>query len=155
MNGEFYTSLTLDTLVKNGFEVLVQEVDVFHAWGTPTDLQDFIYYSKCLAYLTTVSPKWAAVVNHNAIILAAGKSSRLKINSGQPKQLKQITDDFKLMDYARYLVSDVSLVHLVARNEVYPVNYWNLNEKLKIAFAWHRITIRFGYGRTKHYRDFG
>ena len=129
VNGEFYTSLTLDSLVRNGFEVLVQEVDVFHAWGTPTDLQDFIYYSKCIASLTTVSPKWVAVVNHNAVILAAGKSSRLKIKSGQPKQLKQITDDFKLMDYARYLVSDVSLVHLVARNEVYPVNYWNLNEK--------------------------
>ena len=129
VNGEFYTSLTLGTLVRNGFEVLVQEVDVFHAWGTPTDLQDFIYYSKCITSLTAVSSKRTAVVNHNAVILAAGKSLRLKIKSGQPKQLKQITNDLKLMDYARYLVSDVSLVHLVARAEVYPVNYWKLNEK--------------------------
>jgi choline kinase len=129
INGEFYTSLTLGSLVRNGFEVLVQEVGVFHAWGTPTDLQDFIYYSTCLESLATTSPKWAALVNHNAVILAAGKSLRLKIKNGQPKQLKQITNDLKLMDYARYLVSDVSLVYLVARNEVYPVNYWKLDEK--------------------------
>lgn len=129
INGEFYTSLTLGTLVRNGFEVLVQEVGVFHAWGTPTDLQDFIYYSTCLKYLATVNPKCVALVNHNAVILAAGKSLRLIVRDGHPKQLKQITSDLKLMDYARCLVSDVSLVHLVARNEVYPVNYWKLNEK--------------------------
>lgn len=129
VNGEFYTSLTLGTLVRNGFDVLVQEVDIFHAWGTPSDLQDFIYYSKCLKSLATVSPKWVAVVNHNAVILAAGKSIRLKIKNGQPKQLKQITNDLKLMDYARNLVSDVSLVHLVASHEVYPDNYWDLDEK--------------------------
>lgn len=129
VNGEFYTSLTLDTLVRNGFEVLAQEVGVFHAWGTPTDLQDFIYYSKCFKSMATLSPKWAGPVNHNAVILAAGKSLRLKIKNGQPKQLKQITSDLKLMDCARCLVSDVSLVHLVARKEVYPVNDWKLNKK--------------------------
>jgi len=126
INGEFYTSLTLETILKNHGEVLIQEAESFHAWGTPTDLRDFLYYVQCINMIIA-SEKWfIPVINHRAVILAAGKSSRLKIAHDQPKQLKQITNNLKLIDFARKLVSKTSDLYLVTRQEVYSENSWNL-----------------------------
>jgi choline kinase len=126
VNGEFYTSLTLKTIIESGGKVLTYECEVFNAWGTPTDLRDYIYYSTCINYLESFDQGVISVIDHNAVILAAGKSSRLKIQDGKPKQLKKITNSLNLIDCARFLVRRKSEIHLVARQEVYPDNYWNL-----------------------------
>lgn len=126
VNGEFYTSLTLDTMIQNGGKVLIHECEVFNAWGTPTDLRDYIYYSTCINHIESFDQGLISVIDHNAVILAAGKSSRLKIHDGMPKQLKKITNSLNLIDCARCLVQKNSDIYLVARQEVYPDNYWDL-----------------------------
>jgi hypothetical protein len=129
ISGEFYTSLTLSSIIKNGGTALLQEVDVFHGWGTPTDLQDFVYYSQSVASLQSFTKKMIPVIDHNAILLAAGKSSRLRIKNNKPKQLKTIKDSLNLIDCTRFLVKSNSQVHLLAREEVYPENVWDLPSK--------------------------
>jgi len=126
ISGEFYTSLTLGSVIKNGGTVLLQEVELFHGWGTPTDLQDFIYYSNCMENVQSLSKKLVPSIDHNAILLAAGKSSRLRLASNKPKQLKIISDSLKLIDYSRFLVKNSSQIYLIAREEVYPENLWDL-----------------------------
>ena len=133
VNGEFYTSLTLGSIIKAGGKVLMQEVEVFHGWGTPTDLHDFIYYSQSMENLHSFTKKLIPVINHNAILLAAGKSSRLRLESNKPKQLKIVRDSLSLIDCSRFLVTNNSQVYLVAREEVYPKNLWDLpNKNIKL-----------------------
>ena len=129
ISGEFYTSLTLGSIIKNGGTALLQEVEVFHGWGTPTDLQDFVYYSQCVENLRSFTKKMIPVVDHNAILLAAGKSSRLRLENNKPKQLKTISDSLSLIDCTRFLVKSNSQVYLLAREEVYPENLWDLPSK--------------------------
>ena len=129
ISGEYYTSLTLGSIIKNGGTALLQEVEVFHGWGTPTDLQDFVYYSQCMDNLRTFTKKMIPVVDHNAVLLAAGKSSRLRLENNKPKQLKKISDSLSLIDCTRFLVKSNSQVYLLARGEVYPENLWDLPSK--------------------------
>jgi len=129
ISGEFYTSLTLGSIIKNGGTALLQEVEVFHGWGTPTDLQDFVYYSQCVENLRSFTKKMIPVVDHNAVLLAAGKSSRLRLENNKPKQLKTIRDSLSLIDCTRFLVKSNSQVYLLAREEVYPENLWDLPSK--------------------------
>jgi bifunctional N-acetylglucosamine-1-phosphate-uridyltransferase/glucosamine-1-phosphate-acetyltransferase GlmU-like protein len=133
VNGEFYTSLTLESIIKNSGKVLLQEVEVFHGWGTPTDLHDFIYYSQCMENLYSFIKKLNPVINHNAILLAAGKSSRLRLQNDKPKQLKIIKGSLSLIDCSRFLVTNNSQIYLIARAEVYPNNLWDLpNKNIKL-----------------------
>jgi bifunctional N-acetylglucosamine-1-phosphate-uridyltransferase/glucosamine-1-phosphate-acetyltransferase GlmU-like protein len=69
------------------------------------------------------------VVDHNAVLLAAGKSSRLRLENDTPKQLKTIRDSLSLIDCTRFLVKSKSQVYLLAREEVYPENLWDLPSK--------------------------
>jgi bifunctional N-acetylglucosamine-1-phosphate-uridyltransferase/glucosamine-1-phosphate-acetyltransferase GlmU-like protein len=129
LNGEFYTSLTLGSIIKNGGKVLMQEVEVFYGWGTPTDLHDFVYYSQGIENLCSFTKKLTPMINHNAVLLAAGKSSRLRLKNKKPKQLKIVIDSLRLIDFSRFLVTNNSQVYLVAREEVYPSNLWDLPSK--------------------------
>jgi bifunctional N-acetylglucosamine-1-phosphate-uridyltransferase/glucosamine-1-phosphate-acetyltransferase GlmU-like protein len=133
VNGEFYTSLTMSSIIKNEGKVLLQEVEIFHGWGTPTDLYDFIYYSQSIENLNLFTKNLTPVINHNAILLAAGKSSRLRLENDKPKQLKIVKNSMSLIDCSRFLVTNNSQVYLVAREEVYPNNLWNLpNKNIKL-----------------------
>jgi choline kinase len=133
LNGEFYTSLTLDSIIKNRGKVLIQEVEVFYGWGTPTDLHDFVYYSQITENLRSLTKKLTPVINHNAVLLAAGKSSRLRLENEKPKQLKIVSDSLSLIDYSHFLVANNSQVYLIATEEVYPSNLWDLpNKNIKL-----------------------
>jgi bifunctional N-acetylglucosamine-1-phosphate-uridyltransferase/glucosamine-1-phosphate-acetyltransferase GlmU-like protein len=68
-------------------------------------------------------------VDHNAVLLAAGKSSRLRLENNKPKQLKTIRDSLSLIDCTRFLIKSNSQVYLLAREEVYPENLWDLPSK--------------------------
>ena len=44
-NGEYYVSLSYNSLVNSGVSVFVYEVQHYMCWGTPTDLEDYQYWS--------------------------------------------------------------------------------------------------------------
>jgi NDP-sugar pyrophosphorylase family protein len=44
INGEFYTSLTHEVMLRNNKKIAIQYMNLFYAWGTPEDLENYIYY---------------------------------------------------------------------------------------------------------------
>lgn len=55
LNGEFYASLTYNLLVRDHLAVHIYKIDQFCQWGTPEDLQEFVYwleYFQRLGYVT-------------------------------------------------------------------------------------------------------
>lgn len=48
LNGEYYASLPYNFMVQDGLKVWVPtNVDQFCQWGTPEDLQDYLYWTEC------------------------------------------------------------------------------------------------------------
>lgn len=45
-HGEYYASLTYNLLVRDKLKVHIYKIDKFCQWGTPKDLQEFIYWSQ-------------------------------------------------------------------------------------------------------------
>lgn len=49
LNGEFYASLPYNYMVQDGLRVWVPvNVDKFCQWGTPEDLQDYLFWTDCV-----------------------------------------------------------------------------------------------------------
>jgi dTDP-glucose pyrophosphorylase len=132
INGEFYTSLTFEALLIKNKSIHIQNMKWFFGWGTPEDLENYIYYLKICESILNIE-KCNFVIEHNAIILAAGKSSRLRLAGERPKQSKFILNRLKLIDFSKNLVAKNENTFLVATNEIYSVNVWGLPiENLKI-----------------------
>jgi NDP-sugar pyrophosphorylase family protein len=74
LNGEFYTSLTYKNLIAQNREIKTILMKRFFQWGTPEDLRDFDFWAKLSGQGL---PKAIATKNSNAIILAAGRGSRV------------------------------------------------------------------------------
>jgi NDP-sugar pyrophosphorylase family protein len=74
LNGEYYISLTYKTILENGNSVGSVCMDKFFQWGTPEDLQDWIYWSASISALPGIASE--KIEAHN-IILAAGRGSRI------------------------------------------------------------------------------
>lgn len=46
LNGEWYVSLVYNLLVQDHLKTFIYELDQFCQWGTPEDLQEYLYWSK-------------------------------------------------------------------------------------------------------------
>ena len=136
INGEFYTSLTQEVMLNKNKNIVTQNMESFSAWGTPEDLESFMYFTQSCSFINKVSSIINPVIDHTGIILAAGKSLRLKLNNEKPKQLKNIVNESNLLDYSKKLIIDKSNIFLVATSKVYPKNIWNL-EKDNLAVLSH------------------
>ena len=132
INGEFYTSLTFKALLLKNKRIHVQNMKRFFGWGTPEDLENYIYYLKTCESIKNIDEN-NFVIEHNAVILAAGKSTRLRLPGQRPKQSKLILNKIKLIDFSKNLVSNKEDTFLVSTQEIYPINVWGLpTENLKI-----------------------
>lgn len=85
LNGEFYTSLTVEALLRSqpNANVRVYEIPAFYQWGTPEDLQTFEYWEKTFNL-------WAHTQNHGMTVdhvhmPMAGLGSRFKDYYNTPK----------------------------------------------------------------------
>lgn len=48
INGEFYTSLVYNYMVRDGLKIWVPaNVEKFCQWGTPEDMQDYLFWTEC------------------------------------------------------------------------------------------------------------
>lgn len=90
VNGEFYTSLTVEALLQANpdADVRVFEIEGFFQWGTPADLRAFEFWER--SYLSHA--RMAAQSKQVAQVLMpmAGLGSRFKGISSQPKPLIRI-----------------------------------------------------------------
>jgi bifunctional N-acetylglucosamine-1-phosphate-uridyltransferase/glucosamine-1-phosphate-acetyltransferase GlmU-like protein len=127
INGEFYTSLTQEVMLRKDRKIVVQAMESFFAWGTPEDLESYIYFKDSCSHLKKVNTINNPVIDHSGIVLAAGKSSRLKLNNETPKQLKNVLGD-SVLEYSRKLIDGTSNTYLVATSRIYQNNFWDLPE---------------------------
>ena len=74
LNEEYYTSLTYIPILKKGKKVSLFPLQKFMQWGTPEDLEDFLYWSSKFQQLAKL--ELSGNVLGTAIVLAAGAGKR-------------------------------------------------------------------------------
>ena len=75
--GEYYVSSAVDLLAKDGLDAIVYPIQHFMQWGTPEDLEEYIYWSSLYAKLDEKGGDLIPINGvGNAFILAAGSGSR-------------------------------------------------------------------------------
>jgi len=157
INKEFYTSLTQEVMLRNDKNIIAQNMESFSAWGTPEDLENYIYFTESCLYIKKLSEINNPVIDHPGIILSAGKSLRLKINNEIPKQLKNIVNDYTLLDYSKKLITEKSNIFLVATSKIYPKNIWDLHKNnlsiLSHATESQLLSVQIGLSLLKNRND--
>lgn len=85
MNGESYTSLTIQALLENNpsTDVRVFEVWSFFQWGTPNDLETYAYWENCFRKKLRQTHKQAST--EQILMPMAGKGSRFAELEDTPK----------------------------------------------------------------------
>jgi dTDP-glucose pyrophosphorylase/molybdopterin-guanine dinucleotide biosynthesis protein A len=90
-NGEFYTSLTVKALFKQGFHVESTIMSKFFQWGTPEDLEDFMYWMESISEIRS-EINYGEPIKNNVILLAGGKGSRVANIVNKPKPFIPVTE---------------------------------------------------------------
>jgi CTP:molybdopterin cytidylyltransferase MocA len=93
--GELYLSLAVLALIRSGKQVKILRIDKFASWGTPEDLEDFNYYCKVQREMAAKSK--FSVTGSRRVLLAGGKSERIRGKVDQSKQLLPISSDDDLL----------------------------------------------------------
>ena len=93
LNGELYFSLTYKPLIADGESIAIMPIQHFMQWGTPSDFEEYDYYSKAfLRWLHPRAGQSAGPSNMARIVLAAGKGERFRAGGYDvPKPALQIS----------------------------------------------------------------
>ena len=59
-NDEFYVSLVYNALIRDGKKALVYDIPFFLQWGTPEDLEDYVYWHRVFETFATWKKEWPA-----------------------------------------------------------------------------------------------
>jgi choline kinase len=102
--GEFYISEAFEYLIENNLKVSTFKADKFYSWGTPEDLSDYNYFSNLNSKVNLGENSTSGHSDDSALLLAAGKSSRLNKDGQSPKQGIMIGSK-ELWEYSLDLVS--------------------------------------------------
>lgn len=79
VNGEFYVSSSLDLMAAAGMNVQVHEIRHFMQWGTPEDLNEYLFWSDALKQLSRQEKKSLPINGiGSSIILASGRGERFR-----------------------------------------------------------------------------
>jgi NDP-sugar pyrophosphorylase family protein len=95
-NDEFYTSLTVKSVIQNKGTVSTTKMSKFFQWGTPEDLEDFIYWNKSITEVYSDKYSSSESNPNNVIALMGGLGSRLKFSTEHAKPLIPIVLSFGL-----------------------------------------------------------
>jgi dTDP-glucose pyrophosphorylase len=93
--GELYLSLAVLALIHSGKQVKILKIEKFASWGTPEDLEDFNYY--CKVQREMVAKSKFSVTGSRRVLLAGGKSERIRAKANRPKQLLPISGNHDLL----------------------------------------------------------
>lgn len=101
--GEFYASSAFDLMAKDGLKVGVYEVSHFMQWGTPEDLEEYVFWSDAFRMLSANGRCDGAIAGAgNLVVLASGRGSRFS-NAGYrvPKPFLSVSGDSMLNQVLR------------------------------------------------------
>jgi NDP-sugar pyrophosphorylase family protein len=84
-NGEFYVSLVYNALIRDGKRALLYEIPFFLQWGTPEDLEDYVYWHRVFEIFSKWNPVFDTI-NPRLIMPMAGSGTRFE-GFHQPKPL--------------------------------------------------------------------
>jgi NDP-sugar pyrophosphorylase family protein len=92
VNGELYISLTCQAIIQNSGKVTVTRMQKFFQWGTPEDLEDWIYWDRFFKKFKEQRHYSSSLANArgSVLILAGGKGSRLSHMVLAPKPFLQV-----------------------------------------------------------------
>jgi len=90
INGEYYVSLVYKPMLDDALRIGCFELDYFMQWGTPSDLEEYIYHAKSFLNLDDLKAK-KEVIEGWKIIPMAGLGSRFSDQGyAQPKPLIKV-----------------------------------------------------------------
>lgn len=98
VKGEYYVSTAFDLMAKDGLKVGVYEVTHFMQWGTPEDLEEYVFWSDTFKKLSPGN-KLGGVIqgSGNLAVLASGRGSRFSDAGYQiPKPFLSVSGDWML-----------------------------------------------------------
>jgi dTDP-glucose pyrophosphorylase len=92
VNGELYISLTCQALIQNSGKATVTRMEKFFQWGTPEDLEDWIYWNRFFEKFKAQRQNGSTLDNArgSVLILAGGQGSRLSQMILAPKPFLQV-----------------------------------------------------------------
>ena len=132
LNGEFYTSLTMKPLIEEGKRISTVRMNKFYQWGTPEDLEEWKYWRCFFKNFNQNGISLGEKNNHDFVILAGGKGTRLSKSTSTPKALFPIKNK-QLWEYSiskntsirNYLFMRPEYIPLVNKNtdvEIIPLS---------------------------------
>ena len=78
VNGEFYVSMAYKPMIKDGLKIKTFLIDYFMQWGTPSDLEDFNWYSDVFNHIIKKSFKNNNIYEGCLLMPMAGEGSRFR-----------------------------------------------------------------------------
>ena len=130
VNGEYYVSLSFLPMIKDQLKVNVFEIENFLQWGTPQDLEEYVWYSNLFKEKSISSKKEKKLINSVLLIPAAGLGKRF-IEEGYKtsKPLINLSNQPMLVQALKYL-PDFKFKNIVLRRDMDKV--LELIKKIKI-----------------------
>lgn len=92
LNGEYYISLTYKPMISSGMKVSILDMDTFHQWGTPEDLEDWVYWNNAIKKAIAPIVQKDVQVEEKSVLLAAGKGTRVVAVARTEKPFIKIGD---------------------------------------------------------------
>lgn len=109
LNGEYYTSLTYVPILKNGKKVAVFPLDKFMQWGTPEDLEEYLFWSGKFQQLAKL--ELSREIPGAAIVLAAGAGRRfVDLGYELPKSILPVSGSPILEQILKGLSADKNMI---------------------------------------------
>jgi NDP-sugar pyrophosphorylase family protein len=129
--GEFYTSLTVKCILQSGGVISTTKMSKFYQWGTPEDLNDYIYWKTAINEIDTEVYVSLPSTPNNVIALMAGLGSRLKTISKNPKPLIPILDK-PLWEHSLRSKNQDSICLLIVRSDIQSLVDKSIFDKSKV-----------------------
>ncbi len=144
INGEFYTSLAYHYLLNKKKTIKVYPLQHFMQWGTPEDLDDYIFWSKTFHNLLKF-PRRKNYFDGNLVIPMAGFGSRF-INSGfkKLKPLLEVSGDPMVIQATKDIEAK-KITRFILRGKSKPI----LDIEKKLLKEFDRASIKKIFKKTE------
>ncbi len=118
-NGEYYVSLVYNLMNDDGLSTYVYEIEKFLQWGTPEDLEEYMWWSEAFRLKSTPQERDLGTISSNLQVLMpmAGSGSRFA-NEGydKPKPLIEVSGKPMFIQAAMDLPASAKLVIAVQKD---------------------------------------
>ncbi len=78
VNGEFYVSMAYKPMIEDGLKIKTFLIDYFMQWGTPSDLEDFKWYSDIFENIVNKDCNQQNIYEGSLLMPMAGEGSRFR-----------------------------------------------------------------------------